>query len=238
VTLREKLLDGVGLLHSVHAQIEDRGYAYLTPGKDGFDHFAFLSRLGEPIPQYDGKLIWDIVPEPGMDDVYHSKNTRALVPHTEGYELAGTPPRYLGLWCVTPAEGPGGETTLADGYEFLRGFTPAQRRLMTQVRYRWHSSEGLARHGIRISSEHPLLAHGNGRLILRFSANNVTVVDDGLLPGVLEAGRGFFERHHRAITVGQGALLVWDNWRMMHSRNPFTDRRRHLRRVLLAVRGA
>ena len=86
----------------------DHGYVYLHNVPDTFDHLALLKELGDFMPQYDGKFIWDLTPEPDMDDVYHSRNTRALVPHTEAYEYPLLPPRYLALWCVQPAQGLGG----------------------------------------------------------------------------------------------------------------------------------
>jgi len=159
----------------------------------GFDHLRFLDLLGEPVPQYDRQLVWDLVPESDMDDVHHPWNPRALAPHTEGYELAGRPPRYLALWCVRPAKGPGGETTLADGYAFLRRFSPGDRQRLREVRYEWHASEGLARHGIALRAVHPPLADHDGRLILRYSHNNVVPVDDGLLPRFLAERQSFFE---------------------------------------------
>jgi alpha-ketoglutarate-dependent taurine dioxygenase len=170
-----------------------------------------------------------------MDDVYHSNNTRALMPHTEGYEQPGLPPRYVALWCVTPSTGPGGETTLADGYEMLGGLTERDRELLRERRYEWHCSEGLARQGVHLSNSHPVLESYAGVDVLRYSYNNVECVPDGLLIPYLEAGKEFFDREHSSVLMAQDALLIWDNWRMMHSRNAFTDRGRHFKRVLIGA---
>ncbi|MBP2708452.1 TauD/TfdA family dioxygenase [Microbispora sp. RL4-1S] len=222
-------------LDEVRRLLDADGYAYLSELPTGFDHFAFVSRLGAVIPQYDGRPVWDLVAEPGMDDVYHSRNTRALVPHTEGYELAGRPPRYVALWCVRPAEGPGGETTLADGYALLERFGEADRRRMRDTLHTWRSSEGLARRGVVIEARHPVLSEHGGRVILRYSQNNVDPAGDELLGRLLDVGERFFAREHRAISIARNALLVWDNWRMIHSRNAFKDRGRHLKRVLVGA---
>jgi alpha-ketoglutarate-dependent taurine dioxygenase len=48
-------------------------------------------------------------------------------------------------------------------------------------------------------------------------------------------GRRHFETTRIAIKVERGGLLIWDNWRMMHALNAFTDPRRHLRRVLIGT---
>lgn len=214
--------------------LAEHGYAYLRLVPEGFDHVALLEGFGDLMPQYDGKTVWDLKPEPGMDDVYHSRNTRALLPHTEAYEYTGLPPRYIALWCLQPAD-VGGETTLADGARLLAGFDAADRAAMRTRRYRWFSSEGLARRNIRLESVHPILQEHAGAQLLRYSANNVVSVEDGLLPRYIESGLRFFEREHVAIRIERNALLLWDNWRMLHSRTAFRDRGRHLKRVLISA---
>jgi alpha-ketoglutarate-dependent taurine dioxygenase len=222
------------LVADVRRRMDSDGYAYVTGVPDSFNHAGFAAEFGDLMSQYDGRLVWDLMPEPGMDDVYHSRNIRALVPHTEAYEYPGTPPRYLGLWCVQPAEGDGGETTLADGYAWLSTLTPDEREQMYERRYEWHSSAGLDRSGIGLSASHPVLErHASGRIILRYSANNVSSGGDPFLDDLLRRGGLFFDACHVAVRIDRNCLLIWDNWRMMHSRTSFTDRRRHLRRVLV-----
>jgi alpha-ketoglutarate-dependent taurine dioxygenase len=215
--------------------LKDHGYIYLFNVPADFDHLGFLEVFGEFMPQYDGQLVWDLRPEPDMDDVYHSRNTRSLVPHTEAYEYPGLPPRYLALWCVRPAQGPGGETTLADGYAWLRTFSSEEREIMRTRRYEWTTSEGLIRRGVKWANRHPALEVRDGAYVLRYSANNVNVEDDGFLPAFLRSGAEFFERSCVGVRIEQNCLLLWDNWRMLHSRTSFTDRGRHLRRVLIAA---
>jgi alpha-ketoglutarate-dependent taurine dioxygenase len=71
---------------------------------------------------------------------------------------------------------------------------------------------------------------------MRYSNQDIVRVDDGLLPRYIDGGRQFFEAAKLPIRIARNAVLIWDNWRMMHARNGFTDRNRHLRRVLLAAR--
>jgi alpha-ketoglutarate-dependent taurine dioxygenase len=217
----------------IRRHLGESGFVYVDGVPDGFDHVELLGQLGRFVPQYDGREVWDLVAEPGMDDVYHSRNRRALVPHTEAYEYPGLPPRYLALWCVRPAGGTGGETTLADGWQWLASLDDSVLQALRARRYRWHSSEGLARQGVRVESVHPVLASVGGETVLRYSYNNV--VADDLLRGVLESGKAFFDREHTAVRIERNALLIWDNWRMLHSRTAFDDPRRHLRRVLVAA---
>jgi alpha-ketoglutarate-dependent taurine dioxygenase len=220
-------------LDAVRRHLGQSGLVYVDGVPDGFDHVGFLRQLGRFMPQYDGREVWDLVAEPDMDDVYHSRNRQALVPHTEAYEYPGLPPRYLALWCLRPADGPGGETTLADGWQWLASLDESVLQALRVRRYRWRSSEGLARRGVRIESEHPVLASVGDQTLLRYSYNNVDA--DDVLRGVLESGKAFFDREHRAVRIARNALLVWDNWRMLHSRTAFDDPRRHLRRVLVAA---
>lgn len=224
------------LISDCWRHLDSAGYFYLRDVPDAFDHQAFVERFGTLTPQYRGELIWNLTPEDGMDEYYHSRNTRALVPHTECYEFPGEPPAYLALWCVRPAEGLGGATTLADGYEFLKELSRAElEQLETRV-YTFRSSEGLRRQGVEMTAAHPILERSADRSpILRFSYNNtVAVPGDGLLHDFLERGYGFFARHHFSVTIERNGLLLWDNHRMIHSRTSFTDRRRHLRRALLS----
>ncbi|GAA1791276.1 TauD/TfdA family dioxygenase [Planosporangium flavigriseum] len=212
------------------------GYVYLTGITDGFDYLAEVSRLGPLARQYSGALVRDIRPAPDIgNDVYSASNTRELTPHTESYEFEGIPPRYVALWCVRPAEGPGGETTLADGHRFLQQFSADDQDLMRSRVYEWRSSPSLASQGVRISARHPILEPHDDGLVMRYSNQDIVRVDDGLLPRYVDGGRQFFDANKRAIRIERNAALIWDNWRMMHARNGFGDRSRHLRRVLIAT---
>jgi alpha-ketoglutarate-dependent taurine dioxygenase len=218
--------------------MRQNGYVYMCNVLDDFDHVAFCRALGDFVPQYTGVMIGDVVAEPGMDDVYHSGNTRPLLPHTEGYDFMGLPPRYMALWCVTPVEGEGGETTLADAYRWVDRLGEDEVAVMRQRRYLWKTTEGVLRMGLHLESEHPLLEDHEQGLIVRFSYNNLLHGGDRLTTRLQESAKSFFEREHVFVSYERNAMLVWDNWRMLHARNAFTDRGRRLKRVQVgAVRG-
>lgn len=235
VSLENSTLTGDDALLTEHVKeaLDTRGYVYVRDVPESFDHAAFLAQLGEFLPQYDGNLIWHLRPEPDMDDVYHSGNQQKLVPHTEAYEYPGNPPRIQALWCVQPADGPGGETTIADGHRFLETLSDSELGQLRQSKPRWKSSEGLARKNIYIESEHAVLTPHEDREILRYSYNNLIVDGNEFLADFLERGKDFFDRTHDAIDIEKNGMLIWDNWRMMHSRNAFKDAGRHLCRVLM-----
>ena len=93
----------------------------------------------------------------------------------------------------------------------------------------------------------PLVSHHDGEVVLRYSYN---VMRDGSLEGPARNGDNgddldgidFFERElcrrgiefNRSrgtpVLVPDEALLVIDNWRMLHSRPAYRDRNRHLTR--------
>lgn len=217
---------------SIQRLLDKNGYAYVGGVPEKFDHVEFLRRLGPLMPQYDGELIWSIKAQKRFDDLYHSLNTKPLLPHTECYEFPGTPPKYLALWCLVPTT-EGGQTTLADMYGFVDTLTQEERTRLAEGRYQFCSSSGVQDMELGRVAEHPFIERRPDRpTIIRFSRNNVRAEDD-LMPRILDQAVEYFDREHVAITFEPRAFLVWDNHRMVHSRTGYTDRRRHLRRVWL-----
>ncbi|GIM87115.1 TauD/TfdA family dioxygenase [Salinispora arenicola] len=212
------------------------GYIYVRDVPASFDYVVFAGKFGDVTPHHDGSLIWDVRPEAGMEDVYHSGNMQALAPHTEATEHQETPPRYLALWCVKSASGPGGETTLADGYQWLRSLGQADIVALSTHHYEWRSTDGFARKGLSFSARHPILEEVGTTPILRYCSKDVVPVLDGFQERILDSARRFFDQKHIAIKIDRNSLLLWDNWRMIHARNSFNDPERHLKRLLIAHR--
>lgn len=220
---------------SFQTLMDQNGYVVLRNVPDDFDHVEFCSRLGSFVPDYTGLLVGDIAPQEGMDDVYHSGNTRPLLPHTEGYDFNGLPPRYIALWCITPVKGAGGETTLVDAYRWLEQFGEEELGELAERVYEWKTTDGVIRLGLQLSTRHPILEdHELGRIV-RFSYNNLLRDGDSFADRMLEDGKDFFDRECVGVEYDRGDMLVWDNWRMFHARNAFTDRGRHLKRVQIGV---
>ena len=216
----------------INIELASQGYSYIDNLPDGLDYAAELARIGPLIRQYAGELVRDIKPDPAFsDDITSPYNTSEVTPHTEWYEFSDLPPRYVALWCVSPADGPGGETTLADGYRILELFSPAQRQQMFSTIQEWTSH---VLKGVHIG-RHPILAMYSDTLVLRFSTNDLRR-DNELSARYIDIGVDFFRAHRMEFRIARGAILIWDNWRMLHARNRFTDRGRHLRRVLIGVR--
>jgi len=221
---------------SIRGTLASAGYAYVRGLPEDFDHPAELTRLGPLVPQYGGALVRDVKPDPEVSDtVVSSANMAELTPHTEWYEFPGLSPRYVALWCVQPAEGPGGETTLADGYRLLDDYTMQERERLTIDIRQWRSTPTLAREGVQEVAYHPIIEIHRSTVLLRFSTLDM-LTDDALSQRWVHHGRAFFEANKIGIKIERDGLLLWDNWRMLHARNGFSDPRRHLRRVLIADR--
>ncbi|ATL69910.1 TauD/TfdA family dioxygenase [Nocardia terpenica] len=236
IDVNEDLLPDNVLRYTFRQLLENNGYVQVINVPKDFDHVSFLKELGDFLPTPTGAVVGDLKPEPDMDELYHAQNRRSLVPHTEGYEYRGTPPRYMALWCVTPAEGVGGETTMLDSTHILAELTEEDRQHFRRARYEWKSTDGLQYRGVRHRIEHPVLEEVDGRLVFRFSYNNLIVPEgDELVARLSERGKEIYDDRHVAVRYKKRDLVVWDNWRFLHSRNSFEDPRRHLKRVQIAA---
>ncbi|MEV0136698.1 TauD/TfdA family dioxygenase [Dactylosporangium sp. NPDC050688] len=223
------------LLRRTFAQLMDEhGYVLMVNVPDDFDQVKFCRSLGSFVPNYTGAVVGDVRPEPGMDDVYHAGNTRPLTPHSEGYDFTVVPPRYIALWCVSPASGPGGETTLADTAPWVAALSDDERSFLLDTEFEWKTTEGVNRLGLDLHTKHPILEEHEKGMIVRFSCNNLLRADDDPVVAIQDRWRDNFYDHQIAIDYHRNDVLVWNNWRLLHARNAFTDRSRHLRRIQVA----
>ncbi len=109
---------------------------------------------------------------------------------------------------------------------------PEREQLLLDIR-EWRSRPTLAREGVQEIAYHPILQVRGKAVVLRFSTLDM-LADDDLSRRWISHGRAFFEANKIPVKIDRGGLLLWDNWRMLHARNAFTDPRRHLRRILIA----
>lgn len=222
---------------TLHERLAEDGHVYVDGVLAGFDHAGWLAEhVGPLMPQYDGQTVWSIKAEARFEGVYHSLNTQPLLPHTECYEWDGLPPRYLALWCLVPGEDGGGQTTLADGRAFLDTLTAAERDELASRQWDFVSSAGLQEMELGRAARHPILELRPGRpQVLRFTCRCIAdPTGDPFLADMRERLLRFFDDSHLAVTFDPGALLIWDNHRLLHSRTGYSDPRRHLRRVWIA----
>src|SRR5262249_40878100 len=122
---------------TIQGQLASPASALVGGLPESFDYPGEWARFGPLVPQYGGALVRDVKPDPAVSNtVVSSANMAELTPHTEWYEFPGLPPRYVALWCVNPAEGPGGETTLVDRDRLLDDYTvPERERPILDLRH-------------------------------------------------------------------------------------------------------
>ena len=208
--------------------LKSQGYIHITKLPDNFDYLRFVQCFGSLMPQYDGQLVCSIAPDPQFAHTYHALNNQPLLPHTECYEVEGAPPKYLSLWCVKAAEDGSGQTTLADGYTFISSLTMEERTTLASQVYQFYNGEHTTHYPIydlNTDSDTPIL-----RCSLRFLKS----IRDPFIADICQKLGEFFERTHVSIFYQKNAIVIWDNWRMLHARPAFEDQSRHLRRVWLS----
>lgn len=222
---------------AIEQLLDQHGYVYLESPANDFDYVAFLQRLGPLYPQYGGEIVCSIKPDPQYDGMYSSLNTKELTPHTEYAEFTGLPPRYIALWCLVPVAGEGGQTMLGDVFAFLDTVAPHERAELAARQYEFVSTPGLQSMRLGSAAMHPVLeVRGDLPAVARFSYTCMECRDDPFILGVRERLHEFVTQNRIAVDYTAGSLLIWDNYRMVHWRTAFEDRRRHLRRVWIGER--
>jgi alpha-ketoglutarate-dependent taurine dioxygenase len=207
--------------------LQQQGYLHLQQLPDDFEHLAFVQQFGNLIPhQYNGEYVFSIRVDPKIGKKYPAFTTREVEPHTEGYEYAGTPLHYQALWCVIPPQCGGGQTTLADGYAFIESLSPPDQTYLTQQQFTFVTPSGK-------QVTHPLYDAGGQQPIVRFNHSSLQAHADPQLQQLTQRFLDFFKREQIVITWRKDDLLIWDNWRMLHSRTRYRDPDRYLKRVYL-----
>lgn len=219
------------LLDTAHKLVHEHGYVQIVNVPTNFDYVRFCRSLGNFVPNYGGPVVGDVRPEPGMDDVYHSGNHQPLTPHTEGYDFKNLPPRYIALWCVVPAAGEGGETTIADTQPWVDALEADARRHLYDTAFEWKTTDGVRRQGLDLRTSHPVLEDVDDNRIVRFSCNNLLHEEDEVATALQKNWQDRYVEDSVWVRYEQNDILLWDNWRVLHARNAFKDSRRHLRRI-------
>jgi len=205
----------------------------------------FVAQFGEIMPQYNGEYVYSVKAAEGFSEYSDSKSTNAIPPHTDGSDVA-LPPHTMALYGVHAAECGGGATLLADGYAFVETLSEEAREELTRRTYRFGSRTGI--HADRpFLIESPIYSvHGGlSAPMLRFSYNLLRYGDysaqaegaaeaaDDFTRMICERAMAYFDAHAVSVRIETGDLLLWDNWRMLHSREKYRDAKRHLRRYWL-----
>lgn len=229
-------------------QLSEVGYCYLRAAERPSDLSprAFLQEFGSLLPQYDGEIEYAVKSTQGYAAYSDSRSTNGLQPHTDGSDFE-PPPRWLALVGVQAAACGGGHTLLMDGCQWLRSLPPALQDALIHRLHWFGSSQGIHAHRPHQVHKPILDLQSAPSPILRFSYNLLMFGDysaptkqqnsaaDPLTQTICRHLLTFHERQHRAFRLHGGDLLLWDNWRMVHSRTAYRDRHRHLMRYWLSA---
>jgi hypothetical protein len=230
----------------VKALLDEHGYA-VVPRVGGIEAtLELLAELGELIPQYDGMLAHEVRHRPGNETRAYSQSTNTIRAHTEapGWQPS---PAWLALYCHRQARCGGGQTDLLDIQHVLPELTRGERALLRWPM--WFPAPATSGgDGVRTA---PLTRDGD-RDVLRFSYNLLSAASyDPELGAAIETARlplgaagaalaekinRSFERLRSSILIPEGAVLVWDNQRMLHARSSYADQARHLTRYWIQRR--
>lgn len=223
--------------------LDRQGWVILAPGLIDTTPRRTVERFGRLLPQYDGSLHWEVTPKAGFEALPYSQGRQGIGPHTEA-PAQPLPPRYLVLHCQRQARCGGGHTLLADGIAFCE-------RHVGMAHSTGHPIEFVAppvpgSHSRQVIQS-PMLSLVNGQPLFRFSDNQFRYGNVNPSAEDLRAAQGgsprdedllrladLAERFHAeeglALLVPDGAMLIWDNHRLMHARSRFEDSARHLTR--------
>lgn len=229
------------------AELDERGWTILSRDllRDG--PRPALAQFGRIVPQFNGEETYEVTLKPGFEKLPFSQSKNAIGPHTEA-PVYDPPPKYLALHCHRQATCGGGQTLLADGFAFHASL-PADLKEWADhndVSFLASAMPGAERRLFHTR----LLEEKDGARLFRFSYNQFRFGDvnpserdlaasngqsaQTPLGRIAEAGEKFFYEHMIQVLIPEGAMLIWDNQRLMHARSKYTDPVRHLTRYWLS----
>ena len=227
------------------ARLVEHGYVVVTRVGEAATAESLLLELGELLEQYRGTIRHEVRARPGFDGLQYSQSRNGITPHTEAPGLP-TPPRYLALHCHRQARCGGGQTLLADGYTFVASLEPGLATEARERPIRFDLVENSGAGGSEAIAAPIFTEARNGTpAVVRYSYNvmrdnsldaptHADALDlNGIDPFNAEMcrrGVEFMRADGIGALPGDGDLLIFDNWRMLHARDSYEDPERHLTR--------
>ncbi|QDY80281.1 TauD/TfdA family dioxygenase [Streptomyces qinzhouensis] len=224
-------------------ELDARGYTLLDSVSSG-EAMEILRHFGVTVRQPNGELTNEVKAQPGFENRHHAKSPNAVQVHTEAPGWSA-PPRFLALHCHVQAACGGGQTAVADLRAFIADLDEETRRLVCERPIDWPSyvvgDPGVRRPIIEATVRHPIIRMSYNLLKTGAYAPSVDEAKDprscplgsqgvDLADRVLE----FFRLTKTSLLIPEGAILLWDNQRLLHARSAYSDLRRHLTRYWLA----
>lgn len=196
------------------------------------DDFINLAGSFGTLGQQHGEGLSYAVSAAGRSDTNRSssKGASAIPPHSE-FPFSSRPPKMLGLWCERPAACGGGATVVMDVDEIRAMLSPDQRQVLDSHSLDFGGEVGISRiyDGATLRYSHNLLLHGD-----YYPSAGADAPD-------LASAKAYAAAKISSICFGQGhsfalqrgAAIFWNNHRMLHARERFSDLDRCLHRVTI-----
>lgn len=232
------------LSHASLRRLDQWGYVVVPDVGSQTAAEEIVRSVGELIPQYNGQETHEVTYRPGRDHRSYSRSANTILARTEAPGRHPSP-AYVALFCHRQARCGGGHTDLLDVRRLVAALDADEIALMTEADMHFPGPDGGV-HGAMLSTD------AAGDTVARFSYNLLTTsgydpalgaeVEGRRLP-LGEAGRSLahrvsdlFRQLHTSVLIPDGALLIWDNQRMLHAPSEYADRSRHLTRFWSADR--
>jgi len=201
------------LMHSVGAQVQNAGYAFLPshlPGKSSED---VAHSIGATVWVGKGGSVHQLKPRPESDALpttYSGMYGGNIFPLHTDLAHWRFPPRFLLLRCVTGFEAVA--TMLIDGVQVIENIDPIVL------------SRALVRPRRRVEGSSPLLRlydrHRQNRGLLRWDEVFICPASRAGEIGVKKFGECLARSSPISVSLAkQGDTLIIDNWRMLHGRS-------------------
>ena len=216
------------------------GYLHIQSCPNDWINFIQEITLSTIMPQDEGELIYDVKSTPGYEKFSNGKSQNFLRPHTEA-SYRDSPPQYIVLRCLQPANCGGGHTSFVDGYSFLLNLTEEVKNKLMNDRYKFMSNQGTYKIYAPIlkfsQSKPPILRFNYNALIYGEHSPYILKKEyeqESFLSYICQEVKHFFCDNKISIRLEKKELLIIDNYRMFHARSSFLDPNRHLQNVWIS----
>ena len=234
--------------HANTGQLATRGWT-LVQDVHGDEVEELLTQIGKISPQFDGKTTYQVKASDKYKEFRYTQSQNPIGPHTDG-PVYSPPPRYLALHCKVQTRCGGGHTLLADGRQLLQRLSEAERIAATSKPINFRARLDPGSSDERLDGSFPMVSQdSDGEQIIRFSDNLFFYGDlnahvdkdfdpkaddyDPDLKALAIRASAFFEQAAERMLIPENAVLIWDNYRMLHAREAYQDSKRELTRFWL-----
>lgn len=234
--------------HIAHEIRENQGWLMVDTGLAGLGDellcsavWNLFTTLGRPVPQYrTGELFYpvEVSGAPVLASSHYSSSNLTGGFHTDGTLLDVAP--HVAMLAGLSAADEGGETVLVDAVRLVEALTeraPEHLPPLEEVQP-FHSGDS-AEDPVML---HPILSRSGPRLEVHYLRRYIEqghalqgrAMDDKLV-AALDVWDGLIADPllQTPVLIDRGQVLLWDNFRFVHGRTPFTEHRsrRRLRRA-------